>query len=82
MVGRWDVSGTTKRFGDLPDGNDGTQLVSGIAPSIGLSDAALKLMYRLQGLEDRRKYGIILVKLGETWVYEITPGEKVECASK
>jgi hypothetical protein len=75
------MSGTNKRFNDPPGGNDGTQLVTDIASSIGLSDAGLRLMYRLQGLEDRRKYGIMLVKFGETWVYAITPGEKVECAN-
>ncbi len=46
-----------------------------------LSPAALKFIYRLMGLKEKTKYDIMLVKLGDTWIYEIAERrEKVECA--
>jgi hypothetical protein len=50
-------------------------------PHDGLSPAAVKLAYRLMSLKERTEYAIILVKVGDAWIYKIEPtAAKVECA--
>lgn len=65
----------------MRDDNRNSNLLDEIRTAHGLSRTAIQFLYRLQSLKTRRKYVIMLVKLGDRWLYEISEGNSVEVSS-